>query len=1513
MARKRLNKSLVIGLSLFTFATMIVLSLLMLKSLAQRDPKYFVELAQKRAAQEDWQQAAAFYNQAWERSNDPTYLVEFGEMMLREGDVQSARIAWTKALLRDPNLVEAHVRQLGLLLRQAKLYGSSQNWESVRDAAKSMLTVVTDADGSAVAHHALGLALIGLRDRGTNTDEELNELRKAYELQPEEVIYPIDLAEELVRREKKDEARELYNSLISKHTQPGPAASKVRTAYAQYLAFLDKKTEAEESFQKSVEMAGEDASSRHEARLAYAGFLIQSWVKAKKSGSEQAQALYESAERIINEAIKDEPSAFDSYVQLASLYRLAGESAKVVDTCEKRIAQGLERKGVEAAQNRLNILTLMTYASEAAVALSVEAGTKKDFAERDRWLVRAEQYVADARGEWSTHPMVLSQSGRVKIARGRERAGLEDLRASDDTFKSYGKVNWDNRLIRARVHLQLNESGAAKALLEEVLTEATRTRSWDSAFWNLYAQSLVQTGELEHAMNVVDRTLTLSPDNKDTKRIKAAIFERQGKQLEAGKIEEELSGSGTIRAILEAKAATMEGDTEKALQLLRHALEAEPADPRIIAALSSELAQLGRLDEARDVVNKALAADPGNTTFKSLELSLRKELTPEDRERELLQLIEAEEDGFRRALSLVSFYAQKNDPARVLAAIDEAEKHIDAGDTPMAKTVTSHQRAALLRTKLRAAYQLKDDAAMASARDVAVRIDVDGAGGKSIIGMYHYLRKEFDLAAQAFRAALEEQPTQTSSWIMLGQCLQALGRNDESREAFSKAIEVNPNEGSAHQGLALLAQLAGDKVTFERELALAERLIPDDAWVREQSLLGKEAANPKAAIALREKQLAAKEEPANVQRLAELYETTGDKEKADRAYDRLLQLLPNESRVANAAAAYYRKSGRGARAIEILRQYMNSRPTPQEQAVAATLVASEQLTQQDAQGAEKTLLDAAEKAPSIEVCYALGSLYQAKLNQPNKSVGWLDKAVEIAVQTKSSTLPTLLERRIACLLDREVNDLQRAREEAAAYRRQYPDNPRGFLIQGEVQARSGEIEQAIASLTDYLTKRPNDVYALTQRAQHLVAQGRLQAAMVDLERIKQTASPAAAAPARIMLAKIHEREGRLDRAIAELESLAGEVQGSNDVSQELISAYIRQKRYSDGERIATGLINRAGDKPDPLWLFLRGQISLELGAADKALADFRRGAEAAGHNSVAVGMVLGAYLRLSEFAKGVQYYEGLGSRDEKDPDVLGKYGQLLARSNRATQAVDVFRSAMSNAMTSSSQQVQSLLGLVIGAFPAKDAVDLFEKTACPPPLARGNDRLLARLYPSVNRLPEAQTKLDGLIQGATSEPEKAALLYEKGEVYQVAEDYLKAVEFYEQSLKFAPDNWYTLNNLAYILSEERGEHAAALVYAKKAVAKADNPYTLDTLGWILVHMSQYDAAVAELSRAIRQNPDYALCYYHLGEAYRRGGRFDEAAQVLEAGLMAAKAGQQADIVTSIETSLPRARARDSAL
>ncbi len=1516
MATKKLNKNLVVALTLTMFAAIIVLSVIMLNSLARRDPKHFVELADQFAAEEQWQQAARFYHEAWRRSDDAAYLVRTGEMLMQEGEVLQALTSWRQALVLRPDLIDAHVQLTTFLLDTARLYGTAREWEQVKEAAEAFLgleTEVADA-GRALAHNALGLALVNLASRDeTYADRGRAELETAAQLAPDQVDYTIDLANHYARSQRDEEAEALHLGLLEQHPSAGADASKVRLAYAGFLSGRGRADEAEETYRQSLDLAANDPDALAEAQLGYAVFLSRKWDRARRNDAtrESAQAFFDEAEAILKRGIDAEPDGFKPHLQLALLYKVAGRHQDVVDVCEQRLQRGLSRKGIEASRNRVRTFTLMIYASQACVALALEADKADDMEAAQDYLAKAEQYVLDAKGESPSHPRVLSQSGRVKLARRQERAALEDLRAADEAYRSFGTINWENTMILANAHLRLNEAGAAKALLTEVLDEAARLRSTDTTFWNLYAQSLLQTDELERALAVVDRILLVNPKNAEATLIKAAIYERQNKPEQAGAIHEQLTGSPTVRAMLTARAKAIDGDVDGALEVLREALQSDPADARLVGMTVNELLNIGRPEEAQAIVAKALELKPDDVSLQQLAVYSRPDLTDEQRDQAMLEAIELEKDAFKRALDLVVFHSRRSDFAKTLIHVDDALSHLRARDTPLARTATTAQHYALLKTKLRIAGQLENEQAQEDARKEAADYNVDGAGGKSILGLYHMQRREYDLAINALREAVETQPSDASALTLLGRCLQIVDRVDEAQTSYERAVRANRDEGFAHQGLAFIALARGDSEAYERELENCERLIPNDPWVRERVLLRTEAADPQAAIGRREAILAeSPNDTVNLGRLAALYETVGNREKADEQHETLRRLLPEEERVVVGAAHYYRRTERGDRAIQLLRDYAESRPTPEEQANTMRIVAREHVKQGDTAKAESVLLASADLASTLEVERALVDLYLRVIGEPVKALPWIDRAVEHARDSAARQVPALLEARIACRLHRAVNDLDGARRDISELTGSFAAYARGFLWEAEIHAREGEIDEAISSLSTYLADRPDDTYALYQRARHRVARGSTAAAIGDLTAIKRISPLALRLEPRILLARLQRRAGRDDLWVRELESIIREAPNSAGSIEELVDAYILLQRLDDADRIVTAQINRRSPRPDGRWFFLRGRISLEHGKQDEALGDYRRGAELSGYSASSIARVLGLYTRLERFADGVEYFESLPEHAARSATTTSRYARLAAAAGQQDRAVAEFRKAMTLAMSDAPETIPQVIGDLQAAFEADEAIPLFEDEPADESARRPNQRILVRLYASAARYDDAVARLDALIADAAGDAERGTLLHEKGDIEQLADRTDEAVAAYEQALALRGESWVTLNNVAYVLSDKKGDNSLALPYAKRAASLAENSFTLDTLGWIYVGLGQYQEAIAELSHAIRRDPDYAWAYYHLGEAYRRGGQFNEAVGILDGGLDIARNAADSELVGLFEASTEKARNRD---
>lgn len=232
--------------------------------------------------------------------------------------------------------------------------------------------------------------------------------------------------------------------------------------------------------------------------------------------------------------------------------------------------------------------------------------------------------------------------------------------------------------------------------------------------------------------------------------------------------------------------------------------------------------------------------------------------------------------------------------------------------------------------------------------------------------------------------------------------------------------------------------------------------------------------------------------------------------------------------------------------------------------------------------------------------------------------------------------------------------------------------------------------------------------------------------------------------------------------------------------------------------------------------------------------------------------------------------------------------------------------------TATSQAVEAAVVADMQAvFSTAEAIDLLSSDAPTGAAGRANDRLLVRLYYVGGQYEEGVAVLDSLLAGCKDDGERAILLRELGDFRQAAGQPQQARQAYEKSLQYDSDNWMTLNNLAYLLSDQLGEYEQARPFAQRAVTSASTADTHDTLGWILVGLGDHARAAAELSLAIRLNPDDPLAYYHLGEAYRRSERLEEAAGVLQSGRTLAQSGSNADLLSRFDESLTRVADRDT--
>jgi tetratricopeptide (TPR) repeat protein len=131
------------------------------------------------------------------------------------------------------------------------------------------------------------------------------------------------------------------------------------------------------------------------------------------------------------------------------------------------------------------------------------------------------------------------------------------------------------------------------------------------------------------------------------------------------------------------------------------------------------------------------------------------------------------------------------------------------------------------------------------------------------------------------------------------------------------------------------------------------------------------------------------------------------------------------------------------------------------------------------------------------------------------------------------------------------------------------------------------------------------------------------------------------------------------------------------------------------------------------------------------------------------------------------------------------------------------------------------------------------------------------------------------------EPESPVAAFALAMLRHMTGQKLEAIPLYERVLTLQPENLVAMNNLAWILSQEKGEHVRALELADKGLAQ--NPdYTdlIDTRGAICFSLGQYEKAAENFKQAVDRyqdlQPEKAVSSFFLAKSLRQLGKNEQA-------------------------------------
>ena len=122
-----------------------------------------------------------------------------------------------------------------------------------------------------------------------------------------------------------------------------------------------------------------------------------------------------------------------------------------------------------------------------------------------------------------------------------------------------------------------------------------------------------------------------------------------------------------------------------------------------------------------------------------------------------------------------------------------------------------------------------------------------------------------------------------------------------------------------------------------------------------------------------------------------------------------------------------------------------------------------------------------------------------------------------------------------------------------------------------------------------------------------------------------------------------------------------------------------------------------------------------------------------------------------------------------------------------------------------------------------------------------------------------------------------SLLYARGIALERSKQWPRAEADFLKALEFEPEQPYVLNYLGYSWVDQGLHLDEAQEMIKKAVKLRPNDgYIVDSLGWVLYRLGDFEGAAREMERAVELRPDDPVINDHLGDAYWKVGRRQEA-------------------------------------
>lgn len=735
-------------------------------------------------------------------------------------------------------------------------------------------------------------------------------------------------------------------------------------------------------------------------------------------------------------------------------------------------------------------------------------------------------------------------------------------------------------------------------------------------------------------------------------------------------------------------------------------------------------------------------------------------------------------------------------------------------------------------------------------------------------------------AARLIDRALEKSPKHLDALLVKGDLKRLLNDNDAAIAAYQKVAEYYPENIRARLNMASVYLALSKYDDALRQVDVVRKISPESPMADYLQALAEykrqEYGKAKASVG---RVLSVTSDHVPTRLLAGAIEyAQGNYTQAEPHLKYVLDRAPNNLHARKLLATSYLRNRQMARAIEVLLPGLEQAPDD----IALLAMAGDAYLQNgDFSKASTYYEKAAQIDPKNAKMRAGLGLSRLAAGEDERALGDLMAAAGLDVGNYQADVL-----RVTAAL--ASNDYDKAEHALRDVEAKQPNNPLTYNLKAAILAGKKRYSDARAALEKAISLQPTFFPAIANLAQ------------LDL----QDKNPQAA---RKRIEALLQKEPNNVQALLLIASLGPRIGAK---SEETVDWLMRAKRVNSGAIKPTLMLARH---------------YLTSGDARKAV-DFAKEAQAASPDNAEVTEVLGdAQMALGERNAAVTSFSKLTALQPKSPIALVKLAEAqiandnapgaafslkkaLALNPRLVEAQTVLamvearagriNEAMRIVAQVQSQAPKSAEGIVLEGDVRMvekkytQAVASYEKALA----ISNNGPLLIKLHGALMQLGRSDEAYAKLLAWIKNNPDDLSVRYYLGDFSLKSKKPQIAIEQYEWIAARDPQNISVLNNLAWACHDAKDSRA--LSAAERAYTLAgDNPFIMDTYGWMQINYGRIEKGVDLLQRAASLAPDQQEIRYHYAVGLAKSGKEDSARAELERILgSGGKFPQQAEAV-----------------